>query len=144
MPLISVNVLTHLIELCARNHCAMAHGCFIPAVKQGRESLLSTAAASPAASWSNSLKIQAVKVKCWIQLVWGAVGWVPQSPRNRSVFSCEGNPGSSTGTGAQTDDGKQNLRRGKGARSFVDISAKSVPGLISANFLPFICASHFK
>lgn len=71
-------MLTHLIDLCARNHCVVTPGCFISAVKQGRERLLSTAGASPAASWSNFLKIQAVEFKCWIQLVWCAVVGVPK------------------------------------------------------------------
>lgn len=52
--------------------------------------------------------------------------------------------GSCTGTGAQADGGKQNLGRGKEARSLVDISAKSVPGLMFVNFLLFVCASHLK
>lgn len=67
-------MVTHLTELCARSHCAMTQGCFISAVEQGTERLLSTAAASPAAS----LKIQAMKFKCWIQLVWCAVMGVPK------------------------------------------------------------------
>lgn len=52
--------------------------------------------------------------------------------------------GNCTGTGAQADGGKQNLGRGKEARSLVDISAKSVPGLMFVNFLLFVCASHLK
>lgn len=62
-------MLMYRIDHCARNDCAMTHGYFISAVKLGTKRRLN-AAASPAGSWSNFLKIQAVKFKFWIKLVW--------------------------------------------------------------------------
>lgn len=140
-------MLTHLMELCARNHCAMTYGCFISAVKLGRETVERSSSFTCSFlvqfTQNSGSEIQALGPACLV-----CSGGCPKSPRDGSVFSCGREPwacGSSTGTGAQADDGKQkNLGRGKEAGSFVDISAKSVPGPMSANILLFVSTSHFE
>lgn len=137
--LIPVKANTPHTALC-RNCCAMTHGCFNSAVKQAERDCWAQQQLHLQLPCPTHSKFRQWSSKCWIQLVWCAVVGVPK-PWAGSGFGCGKEPwacGSFTGTGAQADDGEQNLGRGKEARSFADISAKSVPGPTFVNFLLFV------
>lgn len=131
-------MLTHLMELCARNHCAMTYGCFISAVKLGRETVERSSSFTCSFlvqfTQNSGSEIQVLGPACLV-----CSGGCPKAPGMGLCSAVEGSPGH---VGApQVQEHRQMMENktwGEGKKP--DPLSTSLPNLYLGLCLPIFCS----